>query len=108
MQAVKEITVWEGSTQPNHTYLLDGDRMVAYIKFGQGEPFYFKQPIRIDRRGRKFEQLHQNPFAEQGPKTNLIVHIGSKGDQYFVDPELNTCTCPGYTFRGTCKHTKTA
>jgi len=103
MQAVKEITKWEGATQPNHTYLLDGTKMVAYIKFSEGEPYYFKQPIQIDKRGRKFEELKTNPFKQE-PKSSLIVNIGSKGDRYFVDPEANTCTCPGFTFRGACKH----
>ena len=103
MLAVKEVTVWEGATQPNHTYLLDGDKMVAYIKFGKGEPFYFKKPIVISRSGRKFEELKKNPFKEE-PKSDLIVHIGSKGNKYFVDPEAQTCTCPGFQFRGKCKH----
>jgi hypothetical protein len=108
MQAVKEVTVWEGDIQANHTYLLDGDKMVAYIKFGKGQPFYFKNPIRIDKRGRKFEELKKNPFKE--PKaTETMPWIkrvaGSKpGVFYTVNTEEHTCTCPGFTFRGACKH----
>lgn len=105
MLAVKEVTEWEGSTQPNHTYLLDGDKMVAYIKFGKGEPFYFKKPIQIDKRGRKFEELKKNPFTVE-VKSELIEVAGSKGNKYFIDPEAKTCTCSGFTFRGTCKHIK--
>jgi hypothetical protein len=62
MQAYKETTVWNDITNINHTYLLDGDKMVAYIKFGNATPFYFKSPIRIDKRGRKFELLEPSPF----------------------------------------------
>jgi hypothetical protein len=105
MQAVKEVTKWEGSQQPNHVYLLDGDKMVAYIKFGIGDPFYFKKPIRIDKRGRKFEAMKSNPFTVE-VKSDLIEISGSKGNVYYVDKEAKTCTCAGFTFRGSCKHTK--
>lgn len=103
MLAVKEVTKWEGNIQANHVYLLDGDKMVAYIKFGKGKPFYFKKPIQIDKRGRKFEELKKNPFKDE-PKSDLTIVIGSKGDKYFVDKEAGTCTCPGFSFRGKCKH----
>ncbi len=103
MQAYKETTVWDGATQPNHTYLLDGDKMIAYIKFSKGEPFYFKSPIRIDKRGRKFEQLKKNPFDVKVQSTTIEV-AGSKGNKYYVDPDAKTCTCPGFSFRGSCKH----
>jgi hypothetical protein len=103
MQAYKETTVWNDITNINHTYLLDGDKMVAYIKFGNSDPFYFKAPIRIDKRGRKFEALTVNPF-EAKVKSSLIEMQGSKGNVYYVDPDEKTCTCPGFTFRGSCKH----
>jgi hypothetical protein len=105
MIAVKEVTKWESDIQANHTYLLDGDNMVAYIKFGKGKPFYFKKPIRIDKRGRKFEELKKNPFKTE-VKSELIEVLGSKGNKYFIDLEAKTCTCSGFTFRGTCKHIK--
>ena len=107
MQAYKETTVWDGDIQANHTYLLDGDNMVAYIKFGKGEPYYFKKPIRIDRRGRKFELVEPSPFDSQSEATSLLIEVaGSKGAVYYIDTEARTCTCPGFTFRGSCKHTK--
>jgi hypothetical protein len=103
MEAVKEITVWEDGALINHTYLLDGDKMIAYIRFGDSVPFYFSKPIRIDKRGRKFEKLKTNPFDFEVSST-LIEVKGSKGNSYYVDPKDRTCTCPGFTFRGSCKH----
>ena len=31
---------------------------------------------------------------------------GSKGNEYQVDTDKGTCSCPGYTYRGNCKHVK--
>ena len=101
MLAIKETT---GGLFPAHTYLLDGTTLIAYIKVGETKPFYFKNGIKgFDKRGRKFEELKKNPFKEE-VKSDLIVIFGSKGNKYFVDPEAKTCTCPGFTFRGKCKH----
>jgi len=106
MLALKEITDWGKSTAPNHTYLLDGTNLVAYIKQGDIKPFYFKSPIKgFDKRGRKFLELKDNPF-EVKVQSHLRVVAGSKGNTYSVDDEAGTCTCPGFTFRGACKHIK--
>ena len=113
MQAYKETTVWDdGNTAINHTYLLNGDQMVAYIRVGTTVPFYFKNPIRISKSGRKFEVVEPNPFNNipsvvvQQELGNTREIDGSKGAKYIVDLDAKTCTCPGYTYRGTCKHTK--
>jgi hypothetical protein len=104
MIAVRETTVWkDAAVQSNHVYLMDGDKAVAYIKWGQGDAFYFKTPWRLDRRGRKFEALKSNPFTVKIESVMIRVE-GSKGAVYQVDPDAKTCTCPGYAFRGTCKH----
>ena len=101
MEALRETT---GGAFPAHTYLLDGTTLVAYIKKGEAEPFYFKNGIKgFDKRGRKFETIKPNPFKVK-PKSTLIEVKGSKGNSYFVDPDAKTCTCPGFTFRGSCRH----
>jgi hypothetical protein len=107
MLALKEITEWKDGSTSNHTYLLDGDKMVAYIRKGTTEPFYFKSPIKgFSRSYRKFVELKgaEDPFNAVEVKSELIEVKGSKGNTYFVDPESHTCTCPGFTFRGACKH----
>lgn len=101
MRAYKEITDW---TTPNHTYLLDGTNLIAYIKEGEIEPFYFKNPIKgFDKSKRKFIELTDNPF-EVKISSSLREVKGSKGDTYFVNDNEHTCTCPGFTYRGKCKH----
>jgi hypothetical protein len=106
MLAIKEVTAWKDvSRQPNHTYLMDGDKAVAYKPWHTGDAYYFKKPMRLDKRYRKFEELKNNPF-DVSVDSELIEIKGSKGQTYFVDPEAKTCTCPGFTFRGACKHLK--
>jgi hypothetical protein len=101
MEALRETT---GGLFPAHTYLLDGTTLVAYIKVNTTEPFYFKNGIKgFDKRGRTFEKAPTNLF-EVHVETAVIEVQGSKGKTYFVDPEAKSCTCPGYTFRGNCKH----
>ena len=110
MEAVREITVWEGLDYraPNHDYLLDGDKIIAYRPWGTGEIRQLSGKIKIDRRGRKFEKLEPNPFdSHVDAAENTKVEVkGSKGNSYFVDTVEGTCTCPGFTFRGKCKHTE--
>lgn len=106
MEAVREVTVWKDvSKQPNHDYLLDGDKIVAYRKWGAGDVITLSGKIKIDRRGRKFVKLSPNPFEVKEDKESMVIEVkGSKGNSYFVNPEEQTCTCPGFTFRGSCKH----
>ena len=101
MEALQETT--GGAFHP-HVYLLDGNNLVAYIKSGESEPFYFKNPIKgFDKRGRKFATVTPNPFKVK-KQSNLIKVKGSKGNEYTIDPESKSCNCPGFTFRGACKH----
>jgi hypothetical protein len=104
MEALRETT---GGQFPPHTYLLDGTKLVAYIKSGTQEPFYFKNGIKgFDKRGRKFESITPNPFKVKTQST-LIKVKGSKGNEYTIDTDAQTCNCPGFTFRGSCKHLAT-
>ena len=101
MEALRETT---GGLFPPHTYLLDGTTLVAYIKVGTKEPFYFKSGIKgFDKRGRKFETVKPNPFKVKASNDTRQVQ-GSRGQIYTVNDSEGTCTCPGFTFRGTCKH----
>ncbi len=102
MEALVETT---GPGFPEHTYLLDGTNLVAYIKVNEQQPFYFKTPIKgFDRRGRKFVKGNINLFTVKKATTYERTVQGSNGKEYRVNDEEGTCTCPGFTFRGACKH----
>jgi len=106
VEALRETTKWNDiAVQPNHIYLFDGSKAVAYIKFGESEPFYFSKPMMIDRRGRTFVKADTKLFKVK-IQSKLIEVKGSKGNSYFIEPDAKTCTCPGFTFRGACKHVK--
>jgi hypothetical protein len=99
MEALVETT---GELFPAHTYLLDGTNLVAYVKKGETQPFYFKNPIKgFDKRGRKFKPGNINLFTEKKAQNGRTV-IGSSGQAYTVTED--SCTCPGFTYRGSCKH----
>lgn len=114
-EAYLETTEWADIKGCNHTYYLEGDRMLAYIRHGTSEPFWFKAPITISRSGRKFQRVDAALF-EQGfgqlaaalaevKEPDVVEVLGSKpGVVYLVNTREQTCTCPGYTYRGTCKH----
>ena len=99
MEALVETT---GELFPAHTYLLDGTNLVAYVKVNTTTPFYFKNPIKgFDKRGRKFEPGNTSLFTIKKASNERTV-IGSSGQVYTVTED--SCTCPGFTYRATCKH----
>lgn len=104
MEAVREVTAWNY----NHVYLVDGNRALAYIPHGQHQPQYFQQPLRFDRRGRKFERASISLFSDRQARNDLIKVVGSKGNVYWVNKVEQTCTCPGFSFRGQCRHLEAA
>ena len=100
MKWMRETTEWAEPT-PNHLYLMDGDKAYAYIRSGTNEHKVFSKPMILDRRGRKFVEVRR---FDPPVKSSTREVKGSKGETYTVDLDENTCTCPGFKFRGTCKH----
>lgn len=111
MKIMLETTVWSTPT-PNHVYVMNDSmtKMMAYVPEGSKTVKKFKQPMSIDIRGRTFVELEDSEPQEETPKPDQWKFTGSKGDVYTVSREpgggMNYhCTCPGFTYRGQCKHT---
>lgn len=114
-QILREISEWKGNFKCNHTYLIDNDKIIAYIRQGDSKVITLKHSLTMDKRYRKFIKVDNVDLNKLIPKTkNSIIrtfNIQSKDKSYIV--ELDTiknryrCTCPGFTFRGKCKHIET-
>ena len=104
MRVFEETTEWTDAT-PNHVYVFDDDlrHIIAYVPQGEQRVRKFKAPIVLDRRGRQFRELED---SAPGQKTNEWRVPGSRGDFHTVRlSEGNySCSCPGYTYRGACRH----
>jgi hypothetical protein len=97
IEILQEVTDWPDGTR-NHIYHINGSgKMVAYDN-GSGL-HTFSRPLSFDKARRKFVKLEQ--LADQLP-TGAIEVKGSNGATYIVHE--GTCTCPGFKFRGNCKH----
>ena len=103
MIILEETTVWNDPQIPNHVYVLNDSqtKLIAYVRAGTKTLQKFKVPYSFDRRGRTFKEL-----GNTKPEPDVITVQGSKGQQYYVSDAGNglVCTCPGFTFRGKCKH----
>jgi len=111
LEILKETTVWSDRSNANHTYLLEGTKIVAYAKFGGDEVQVLKTQIKIDKRYRTFVKTKHfglEKFIKKTPiKSNTrVFKVQSKTKEYFVElSDYNyTCTCTGFNFRGKCKH----
>jgi hypothetical protein len=112
MKWFAETTDWKDSV-PNGIYLLNDSKskMYAFKAKGTEAIKVFKNPIRIDTRGRKFAinaVQFKTGVKEEEPEGKVYEVKGSKGDIYKVtDVNGNySCTCSGFKFRGECKHIK--
>jgi hypothetical protein len=111
LEILKETTVWADSSNSNHTYLLDGTKIIAYAKFGGNDIQVLKSQIKIDKRYRTFvktkhfglEKIIKNTPTKSNTK---VFKVKSSTKEYFVElSDYNyTCTCTGFNFRGKCKH----
>jgi hypothetical protein len=109
MKILQETTEWKDSWVPNHVYVLNDSQshMIAYVPAGSKMVKKFSKPMAFDRRGRSFVELEDESAPE--PQPDVWTVAGSNGKTHTVTREAGggmnyQCTCPGYTYRGSCKH----
>jgi hypothetical protein len=111
MKFFRETTADWASPTPNHVYLLNNtkDKMYGYIKAGTDEVTVVKKAYRFDARRRTFAEVKElGEIDLDTVKGETWEVAGSNGARYIVQKIDNMlkCNCPGYTFRGDCKHVK--
>ena len=111
LEILKETTVWSDGSNANHTYLLDGTKIIAYAKSSDNSVQVLRTQIKIDKRYRTFIKAKhfglENIIKSSLTKSNTrVFKVKSKEKEYFVElSDYNyTCTCTGFNFRGKCKH----
>ena len=111
LEILKETTVWSDGSNANHTYLLDGSKIIAYAKYSDNSVQVLRTQIKIDKRYRTFIKAKhfglENIIKSSPTKSNIrVFKVKSKEKEYFVElSDYNyTCTCTGFNFRGKCKH----
>ncbi|MDA9843081.1 hypothetical protein N9C44_01265 [bacterium] len=101
IEILQEVTEWGKYPVSNGIYHVNGaGQLVAYE--GPTGLKEFKNPIKqFSKTRRKFKKIGERP---EQLADNVIVVKGSNGKTYTI--EDGKCSCPGYTFRGNCKHVK--
>ena len=102
---LQEITDWGKYKVNNGVYHVNSaGKLVGYQVNVDSELQVLKVPsTQFSKARRKFKKIGER--QEELP-SHIIEIKGSKGNIYHLDKDKGTCTCPGFTFRGTCKHVK--
>lgn len=103
MRLVLETTKWSDTVANNYYLVTDNmEYIIGYMPVDSRTPTKFKKPIRWDIRNRQFKTLHEYP--ESDPDTVKVS--GSNGKEYLLSRSGTgwQCTCPGFQFRGKCRH----
>jgi len=101
IEILQETTEWkEPFKVANGVYHVNGaGQLVAYQAKG-GNLVTFKNPMKgFSKSRRKFKKIGE--YEEELPSDAITVQ-GSNGKTYVIQD--GKCSCPGFTFRGNCKH----
>ena len=105
IEILQEVTDWGKYKVNNGIYHINSaGSLVAYQVNSDSELQVLKSPSKqFSKSRRKFTKIGER---EEELASHILEIQGSKGNVYLLDTEKMTCTCPGFTFRGTCKHVK--
>ena len=97
IEILQEVTDWGDYSVANGIYHVNSAGQLV-----QHNDTVFKNPIKqFSKARRQFVKIGERP--EEFSK-DVIVVKGSNGNTYTI--EDGKCSCPGFTFRGDCKHVK--
>ena len=97
----------DGFVYQPHLYYVNGADKLVWFQVGDYSRGLDKYavPKKFYRTGRKFEKIGE---IEEETPANVVEVAGSNGNKYQVDLDEKNCSCPGYKFRGSCKHIEQA
>tara|TARA_B100002019_G_C21149196_1_gene537316 strand:+ start:46 stop:357 length:312 start_codon:yes stop_codon:yes gene_type:complete len=99
IEILQEVTDWGKYKVANGVYHVNSAGHLV-----QHNDTIFDTPIKqFSKTRRKFKKIGERP---EELESGIIKVQGSNGNVYLVDTINKTCTCPGFTFRGHCKHVK--
>lgn len=100
---LQEVTDWGDLKVNNGVYHVNGaGQLVAYQINQDAKVQVLKSPSKqFSKARRKFVKIGER---EEVLAANVIQVQGSNGKVYTI--EDGKCSCPGFTFRGKCKHTE--
>ena len=99
IEILQEVTDWGDAPVENGVYHVNGAGHLV-----QHNDKVFKHPLKgFSKARRKFKKLGE--YEEQLPSDAVQVQ-GSNGKVYTILD--GKCSCPGFTFRGNCKHVEVA
>tara|TARA_B100000900_G_C20568156_1_gene712004 strand:- start:1334 stop:1648 length:315 start_codon:yes stop_codon:yes gene_type:complete len=102
IQILQETTDWGKFKVNNGIYHVNGaGQLVAYQVNEDAEVQVLKSPSKqFSKSRRKFVKIGERP---EELASDVVQVEGSNGKIYYIQD--GKCSCPGFTFRGKCKHT---
>ena len=105
IENLQEVTDWGKYKVNNGIYHVNSaGKLVAYQANAKETLQILNVPsTQFSKSRRKFKKIGERP---EELDANIVEVKGSTGKTYIIDLDKKTCTCPGFTYRGNCKHVK--